>query len=315
MQLFSKPMGVGEILDQSFQIYRKHFKVLMLLVLILFGPFYFLQHLLLFNLSVVPIFNEDVVYTWMDDDIFFIGFIILMLLLPVYLLAWLPVTIAAPLHVVHAVVEKRPIQLKEILKKSFSPYWKMVGNTFLFGLVIMAIQFGMTLLTMLVVFVFMFLGVSLGAGFYDLDMMGFDSHGLGMIFTVIFIGLYYLLVFSVYVLYSFFMIRFGYFLPPVIFGEERIGLGRSWRLTEGSFWRIFAVYLVIALVCSVIILGIYGVALLLFQASFLGQLIATLLTMFVLPLALIPYGLIYFDLRVRNEGVDLERAMMTYERN
>ncbi|MDY7221233.1 hypothetical protein [Halalkalibacterium halodurans] len=315
MQLFSKPMGVGEILDQSFQIYRKHFKVLMLLVLILFGPFYFLQHLLLFNLSVVPIFNEDVVYTWMDDDIFFIGFIILMLLLPVYLLAWLPVTIAAPLHVVHAVVEKRPIQLKEILKKSFSPYWKMVGNTFLFGLVIMAIQFGMTLLTMLVVFVFMFLGVSLGAGFYDLDMMGFDSHGLGMIFTVIFIGLYYLLVFSVYVLYSFFMIRFGYFLPPVIFGEERIGLGRSWRLTEGSFWRIFAVYLVIALVCSVIILGIYGVALLLFQASLLGQLIATLLTMFVLPLALIPYGLIYFDLRVRNEGVDLERAMMTYERN
>ncbi|MED4164967.1 hypothetical protein [Halalkalibacterium halodurans] len=315
MQLFSKPMGVGEILDQSFQIYRKHFKVLMLLVLILFGPFYFLQHLLLFNLSVVPIFNEDVVYTWMDDDIFFIGFIILMLLLPVYLLAWLPVTIAAPLHVVHAVVEKRPIQLKEILKKSFSPYWKMVGNTFLFGLVIMAIQFGMTLLTMLVVFVFMFLGVSLGAGFYDLDMIGFDSHGLGMIFTVIFIGLYYLLVFSVYVLYSFFMIRFGYFLPPVIFGEERIGLGRSWRLTEGSFWRIFAVYLVIALVCSVIILGIYGVALLLFQASLLGQLIATLLTMFVLPLALIPYGLIYFDLRVRNEGVDLERAMMTYERN
>ncbi|BAB04447.1 hypothetical protein P4637_06850 [Halalkalibacterium halodurans] len=315
MQLFSKPMGVGEILDQSFQIYRKHFKVLMLLVLILFGPFYFLQHLLLFNLSVVPIFNEDVVYTWMDDDIFFIGFIILMLLLPVYLLAWLPVTIAAPLHVVHAVVEKRPIQLKEILKKSFSPYWKMVGNTFLFGLVIMAIQFGMTLLTMLVVFVFMFLGVSLGAGFYDLDMMGFDSYGLGMIFTVIFIGLYYLLVFSVYVLYSFFMIRFGYFLPPVIFGEERIGLGRSWRLTEGSFWRIFAVYLVIALVCSVIILGIYGVVLLLFQASLLGQLIATLLTMFVLPLALIPYGLIYFDLRVRNEGVDLERAMMTYERN
>jgi hypothetical protein len=39
--------------------------------------------------------------------------------------------------------------------------------------------------------------------------------------------------------------RLFFFLPAVVVAENRIGLGRSWSLGGGNFWRIFFVYLLI----------------------------------------------------------------------
>ena len=40
-------------------------------------------------------------------------------------------------------------------------------------------------------------------------------------------------------------VRLTFFLPAVVVAEERIGLGRSWELGGGNFWRIFAVTFVV----------------------------------------------------------------------
>ncbi len=40
--------------------------------------------------------------------------------------------------------------------------------------------------------------------------------------------------------------RFFFFLPAVVVAEERIGLGRSWSLSGGNFWRMAVVWLLIA---------------------------------------------------------------------
>ena len=40
-------------------------------------------------------------------------------------------------------------------------------------------------------------------------------------------------------------VRLIFFLPAVVVAEERIGLGRSWELGGGNFWRIFAVMFVV----------------------------------------------------------------------
>jgi hypothetical protein len=39
--------------------------------------------------------------------------------------------------------------------------------------------------------------------------------------------------------------RLFFFLPAVVVAENRIGLGRSWSLGGGNFWRIFFVYLLV----------------------------------------------------------------------
>jgi hypothetical protein len=41
--------------------------------------------------------------------------------------------------------------------------------------------------------------------------------------------------------------RFFFFLPAVVVAEERIGLGRSWSLGGGNFWRMAVVWLLIAI--------------------------------------------------------------------
>lgn len=40
-------------------------------------------------------------------------------------------------------------------------------------------------------------------------------------------------------------VRLFFFLPAVVVAENRIGLGRSWSLGGGNFWRIFFVWLLI----------------------------------------------------------------------
>jgi hypothetical protein len=41
------------------------------------------------------------------------------------------------------------------------------------------------------------------------------------------------------------VVRLTFFLPAVVVAEERIGLGRSWELGGGNFWRIVAVLFVV----------------------------------------------------------------------
>jgi hypothetical protein len=41
--------------------------------------------------------------------------------------------------------------------------------------------------------------------------------------------------------------RLCFFLPAVVVAEERIGLGRAWKLGGGNFWRIFVVWLLVAI--------------------------------------------------------------------
>lgn len=42
-------------------------------------------------------------------------------------------------------------------------------------------------------------------------------------------------------------VRLWFFLPAVVVAEEKIGVGRSWQLGGGNFWRIFVVVLIVIL--------------------------------------------------------------------
>ena len=100
----------------------------------------------------------------------------------------------------------------------------------------------------------------------------------------------------------------------VIEGKGPIaGLGRSWNLVTGSWWRVFGIGLVIfivaivaAMVISIPIGIVGGIAGGVEGGTVVGSIAAAIATVVVTPFAYIAGTLIYFDLRVRKEGFDLD---------
>ncbi len=60
--------------------------------------------------------------------------------------------------------------------------------------------------------------------------------------------------------YIYAAVRLVFFLPAVVVAEEQIGLGRSWALGRGNFWRIVIVSLAVVLPVA-IVFGILGAVL------------------------------------------------------
>ena len=47
--------------------------------------------------------------------------------------------------------------------------------------------------------------------------------------------------------YIYAAVRLFFFLPAIVVAENRIGLGRSWSLGGGNFWRIVVIFLLIVI--------------------------------------------------------------------
>jgi hypothetical protein len=105
---------------------------------------------------------------------------------------------------------------------------------------------------------------------------------------------------------------------PVMFIEDTgliSAMGRSWRLVEGRWWRTFLiVFLMFILVYAVQIalaafVSLGQLLLAIFISAYLATAIAqaggVLVSALVSPILQIAIVLIYFDLRVRREGLDL----------
>ncbi|MBV9789891.1 MAG: glycerophosphoryl diester phosphodiesterase membrane domain-containing protein [Chloroflexi bacterium] len=141
-----------------------------------------------------------------------------------------------------------------------------------------------------------------------------DTSSLGILVLLSFLGF---AVFGVVTLIGLaLMIRIMFTSQAVI--VENAGawqsLVRSWRLTQGSFWRILGYVLLMVLL--IYVLAVLPVSV----VSFIGGIIGldqrilfvinacagAVLGVITTPFSMIAYTLLYFDLRVRKEGFDLE---------
>ncbi|WP_163853349.1 hypothetical protein [Paenibacillus elgii] len=314
---FERPMGIGAILDRSFQIYRKHFTVTFLLMLLFFGPLYLLQNLVLFDVSSVSLLPEsgETIADSIDrfaeasgsDDELRIGLLLFsFLLMPLYMLAVFPAAVSSQLHLVRAAADGASVGFKELLRSSFSRYWPKVGNTLLFGLILMGVYMAISTAVVFGVIIVFVVTVGIGTGF---SQLGSDPFGSSIVLVVLLVVMYLLVALMVMAGIGFFAIRFGFYLPVIALEGAPSSLGRSWRLTKGNFWRIFGIYFVLSIIYGVFMMGTYALLIAVFKLSLLGQLIYIVMTLLITPIYMIPYAVTYFDLRVRNEGADLEQML------
>lgn len=109
----------------------------------------------------------------------------------------------------------------------------------------------------------------------------------------------------------FLLLRFYFALIVLVVEGERgtQAMRRSWRLVKGSTWRVLGITLLVALIAGVaqgILAAPFAIAGFVTETlalSIVGDVVASVL---VTPLVSLVTVLLYFDLRVRKEGFDLE---------
>lgn len=140
------------------------------------------------------------------------------------------------------------------------------------------------------------------------------------------VGLLILMVISALVS-SYLSIKFSVASPAMVL--ENLGvfaaIGRSWSLTRGNFWRLFGINILTAIITSMVagifggIAGALGAIFVVVGSSSPEDMLASLNTTYILAmvtstiaqLLILPFtssvnALLYIDLRMRKEGLDVE---------
>jgi hypothetical protein len=254
-----RPLEVGDVLDETFRIYRRHFFLFAGISLILAIPVAGLQGYGFFSLfnSFFKTLNPGQTFDFNSLlptlGVLAVGYVVNLLLSPfIY---------GAVIYAVCESAQGRPVTFWGALAGVLRRYFPILGYVFLFDL-------------MALFFCLFPLWIWIAVGWIAvLPVMFVENVGLGA------------------------------------------AMGRSWRLVQGRWWRTFLILFLVILVwyfARIALEAFVGLADLLFgvvASSYLvlaisqgaGLLIAALVN----PIIQIAIVLIYFDLRVRREALDL----------
>jgi hypothetical protein len=276
-----RPLPLPELLDELFRIYRRHFIVIIGVTLVVALPGLVWQ-LVTGNYKLTATSYTNLFTTPTGGATTTVSSAQLSNLLGS--LRWavlgglilLPFSVGAVYQAVTNVALGRPATVGSVLRETLSHYWRLFGFIALAGVLILV--WAIVFLIGLVLVVLPGLAV-FGAGVY-----------LG--------------------------IRWSLSLAAMM--AEEIGpikaLRRSWNLVKGQWWRTFGILLIVAILSSVITYALTIVVALISAALGGGDVqlaaaavLSTLLGAAVSPIWPIAITLLYFDLRVRKEGLDLDQ--------
>ncbi len=116
-------------------------------------------------------------------------------------------------------------------------------------------------------------------------------------------------------------------MAPVVIVTERLGptgaLSRSWRMTEGSFWRLFGLLILLfvlnSIVLSLPLTLVQFLAIAVLTPQLLGVLngaitgLSYLISILWYPFLALTLLLLYYDLRIRKENYDLDLRIQALE--
>ncbi len=275
-----RPMPLPELLDELFRLYRRHFSLIVGVSLLVALPglvwtlvtgTYRLNSASFANIFVTTGSTTPVFNSQQFLNLF--GPILLGLVGGFFLL---PISIGAVYRAVTDVALGRPATIGSVLRETLARYLPLLG---LVGL-----------------------GILIFIGWIIAEIIGFVLlvlPGLAVFCAAIYLAVRWTLTVAAMMAEDIGPIR---------------GLGRSWNLVSGSWWRTLGILLIVGILQTIISYGLFilfGVIAALFSTgdfqAAVVQVGGTLLTALVSPITTIAITLLYFDLRVRKEGLDLDQ--------
>jgi hypothetical protein len=319
-----QPMNLGDILDAIFRLYRNNFLLFLGIIVLLqipvmigqgiitaqFGLGYaselelWTQALLRFD-PASDSFSD--INLPLDNTIAFFSLLIFLSMVDGIIVR--PLMTGAFANAISRRYLDQSVSLVQAYSFGFSRVITLIAAQFLIVLFlsfIFAVLYGLFILAI----VALVMGVS-----------GQDG-GASVVGIILTIGGAFTALFVLIVASLFFWVRF-LFVPYAVVLENRgitQSITRSWNLVSGSFWRTLGIMLLITIMVAIItfvpafILGMgVGVITVVTQNAALSQIFNVLVNyatnMLTMPLSLIGMTLLYYDLRVRKEGYDMELAL------
>jgi hypothetical protein len=315
-----RPMSIGDMFDAAFRLYRKHFVTFIGIAALLQVPMTIVQLVLQFQIGGQALQNwlrfatrpPRVLPGQNILDIFPIGDIATF------------VGISLALGAVQFLLVRNLITgaLANAIARSYRGEPVSILGAYNLGLRRFLALVGASLATFAIgmLFLALILGCTFGSTFALLSNLGSRSatSGVltGLLVVVLILGVFALLLVAVLYLYARLLVT----TQAIVLEDQGplAGIARSWQLVGGSFWRTLAIA-VLMYILAYLIAGIPSM-ITSFALTFLsGNALDTLVRnqiivavvaqvgqILVLPLQLIIFTLLYYDLRIRKEGYDLE---------
>jgi hypothetical protein len=275
-----RPMPLPELLDELFRLYRRHFSLIVGVALLVAVPGLIWSLVTgtykLNSASYANLFTTTGTTTPTFNNQQFSNLVGALSLGALGGFILLPISVGAVYRAVTDVALGRPATIGSVLRETLARYFPLLG---LIGL-----------------------GILLFIGWIIAETIGF--------ILLILPG------FAVFCAAVYLAVRWSLVVAAMMaedIGPIR-GLGRSWNLVSGSWWRTFGILLIVTILQLIITYGLFilfGVIAALFTAgdfqAAVVQVGGTLLGAVVSPITTIAVTLLYFDLRVRKEGLDLDQ--------
>lgn len=298
---FSKPKGFGELLDHTFSLSKKKFSDFFLILLLLMGPVYVLEAIILLlsgtsffrEVGFGEVWYEQIISSFDDSTVIettSFGADIAMIFIGLLSLLLFPVAEAAILFAINHIRKNEEYTIKSVIKKGFSKFWPMLGSNILFLLIVIAMFFVSIFVTTLV-------GIITGIG----------NPVIGVI-----IGIIMFLGFTIG--FGYLCSRLAFYFCVVVLEDDAPGFSRSWRLSQGRSWILFGLYVIFMIIVSIISAAgelTFGLFL---GNSVLFTLITNLLTLFTTLIFSVGYALMYFDSKLRRDADDLKDMIDDYHK-
>lgn len=292
---FSRVKGFSEILDHTFQLCKSHFSTFFLIFLIILGPLFLLEALLLLASGTSFIRQVGSGSNWFEQILsgydeslnnsmgsdLLIGFAMLVLT---------PIAYAAVLFAVLQVKNNEKFTAGTVIKKAFSRFWPVLGSSVIIGAILIGIIIAAA-------FIIIIPGIisSFGDPLIGIILSGVSFLGIGLVVALLFT-------------------RFSYYLSTVVFEESFPGFAESWRLTKKHTWRIFGLFLIVILITTIVGVAIEGVFTFILGNSVLYVIIVDLIAILTSMITAAAYAVIYFDLKLRQDGDVLREMIDEYQK-
>jgi hypothetical protein len=317
-----RPRTVGEILDQAFRLYRKHFLTFVAIIAVVHVPLQLatqvISALLIGNLASYEsnafsgnLSGNSFSSTSTNSLFSYLGVVyaatIVLSLLYGLLLSLSQGALTAEIANSHL---DKPVSFGDGYRQMFPRLGSLLGVIFL------ELGIGIVVFIPIILLFVLALGIGLNSAFSSGG--GSSSAGSGA-----FLGLFCFscfLIIPAFLLFAYVFVRF-YVVTPVVM-VEHLGpvqaLRRSWELIRNYWWRTFGLLVVLAILGYIVQLGpaaiVQAIVSSVLPRDFVAQqLISGVVTVFTtlifIPIQLTAVTLYYFDLRVRKEGFDLETAV------